>query len=386
MQHQQKTRSNYQRQVEALADAVRQQQLEAHTVSQWERVLAKTGDKYARRYFEGQIEVSRLRSAHHNIVAQSCQRAGHERAHRGSETGEGGRSQTELRQVIRAKSSLEMTLAAKGREKALIEQNDHRAKAAAFSMLGDRCRELGMGNNARTYEARARLEEANIRGFEGVVKGYDRKLEDMGVRTSAREQPETLESSLHRLERAEKHLEDYNKAHAAAMVAVRQMRELEETIQRLNLESAEPSRIEEVLYQRDVTAALAEKEALAAAQSYMSYQEDVCLARKAYDSLSLAMTGKPLEHLKPHSYKDDLEKIEHKETLHETEGNLEGPGRVVTERKISDTSVREPERDQPKADAGESDSHRRTVPEQRQHRVAVGVVVGQILQELDREM
>jgi hypothetical protein len=386
MQHQQKTQSNYQRQVEALAEAVRQQQVAAQAVSQWERVLGKTGDKYARRYFEGQLELSKLRAAHHNLVAQSCQRAGHERAYCDTETGEGSRTQTGVRQVIRAKSSLEMTLAAKGREKAVIEQNAHRAKAAAFSMLGDRCRELGMGNDARTYEARARLEEANIRGFEGVVRGYDRKLEDMGLRMSDREQPASLESSLHRLESAERHLEDYNRAHAAAMAAVRHVRELEETIQRLESESAERSKIEEVLYQRDVVAALAEKEALAAAQSYMSSQEEVYSARKAYDSLSLAMTGKPLDNLKPHSYQDDLEKIERRETLHETEGNLEGPGRVVTERRISDNSVREPERDQPKADTGESDSHRRTVPEQGQHRVAVGVVVGQILQELDREM
>ncbi len=391
MQPEERQKSHYQQQAEALAEAVERQQIADQAMKIWQSSLGNAIDEYESRYFEGKVTLSRLRVIHYNLIARSCQRSGHERTDPSTNSDRDDRTQTANREpAIRAKDSLEITLARKERDTAIGECDSHRAKARAFTMLGIRCRELGMESNARSYEARADLERAATHEFERVIKTSERRLEDLGVHPVAREKPSDLKNCFDGLEQADRNLDAYYHSRMRALIEVRQVQNLEVTIRDLEAahgsQATKPKEFEDTIYQRDMAAAHAEREVLASVEAYKRYQDELQSVYTDYNSLNRVLTGKPLERIKPHSYQDDLEKTESRETLHETEGNLEGPGRVVTERKISDTSVKEPERDQLKADSDDSDSHRRTIPEQRQHSVAVGVVVGQILQEMDREM
>lgn len=288
MQHQQKIDPHFQRRADALAEAIEQQQIAARAASQWQEVLDKAGDKYTRRYLEGQVELSKHRASHHNLVAQSCHQAGHERAPSSFNLASEGKSKTmDHEPLIRAKSCLEIALARKGRDKALSERDIHHAKAAAFTMLGDRCRELGIESWAGTYEARAGRESAAARGFDSVIRADDRKLEDLGVRTILREESPDLHNCLRCLENAERYLEDYNNAHARAISLMRQTLEFEPAIQKLEVNSAdqplkqmEQKQFHELADYRDLVAALAEREAIAAVLSYKSFQQEIQSAQE----------------------------------------------------------------------------------------------------------
>jgi hypothetical protein len=323
---------------------------------------------YARRYFEGQIELSRLRVVHYSLAAQSHQVTGRE-SERSSPPVAGP-------PVIRAKTSLEIALSQRGRDRAVSEREGHHAKAAAQTMLGDRFRELGMVERARRCEARASLEAASARGFDGVVKGYDKKLEDLGVREKAREASPTLQGGLDRLERAQRHLEAYNNSHAQAMGHVRNCGRLETEIQALEKQSGEdpqksPGRekLEEAIYRRDLAASLAEKEALAAVRCYGEFQDETQAARRDYESLSLALTGKSLKSIGASPEKTD-------------EGKPQPMSGVAVEKQNPQDGIAEPRETDP--EVGKPDTKHTAATQQPYRRVAAGVVVAQVLRELEK--
>ncbi|HYK89326.1 MAG TPA: hypothetical protein VE398_11180 [Acidobacteriota bacterium] len=376
---------------EALADALEQRQIAQQAASRWEEILQKTGDKYAKRYFEGQVELSKLRAAHYGVVAKSYLQPIHEQAATSPKVEHEGKTKTAPREpVIRAKASLEVALAERGRNKAVSEREAHQTRAAAYSMLADHCRELGMEGRAHMYEARASLESASARGFEGVIRGYDKKLEDLGVQTMTSKQSPDLEGSLDHLERAERDLENYNKSHAEAMGHLRKEQQIESQMQRLEADatdhasSIQRSHIEEANYQRDLVAALAEKEALAAARSYRSFQDGIQFAHKAYEALSLALAGNLLGTIRTSPDNDGHEKPGFQDVPHGDNGGSQNPAQVLADAKspadrFSETSESEPQ-------PSPMNSKQQTNPSQQYRSVAVGAVVGQLLRELERGM
>src|SRR5207249_5415426 len=72
---------------------------------------------------------------------------------------------------------------------------------------------------------------------------------------------------------------------------------------------------------------LAEAEAFDTVGSYKNFQREIASAEKAYEVLSRALTGNPAELTNTSPRRDASEKTEHSQTLRETQGNLEGPGR-----------------------------------------------------------
>ncbi len=362
------------------ADAVDQRQITAQAAGRWQAVLEKTGDKYARRYFEGQITLCNLRAAHQILLAQSSQGTR-------SPIPKDKSSSAARTPVIRAKSFLEISLAEKGRNKALAEGSAHRIKAAAFAMLADRWREMGMESRARTYEARASLESASARGFDSVIKAYDKKLEALDVHDVASKGTPDAQNGLDYLERAERNLEEYNRAHAEAMGHIRKARQVESEIHELEAnqtKSPEHARLEEAIYQRDMVTALAEEEALRAARCYGSFEGEIESARKVYEVLGLAVTGQPLELTKTYPSKDGQEKTQTPEITHQPAGNSQRPAQTVLGRRLSETSIAQPVKSEPQGE--QLDSKQTSSPNQPYRKVAVGVVVSQVLRELDRGM
>jgi hypothetical protein len=336
----------------------------------WKAVLEETRDKYARRFFEGQIELSNLRGVHYNLAVQSSMPP------RGEP--ESNPAPVIRPPVIRAKASLEIALSERGRNRAGTEREAHHAKAAAFAMLADRSRELGMESRARAYEARASLETASAHGFEGVIKGYDKKLEDLGVRERTRAEPASLQNSLDRLERAQRQLEDFYRSQVETMGHLRRCREIETEIEALEKDSADlPSKpegrekIEEAIYQRDTVAALAEKEALAAARCYRDFQHEVEAAHKSYEALDLAMTGSQAKTISAAPDNDG-----------HTEAHTQGL--VAAEEKPQDSGLSKPQESEPQIIEPET---KHTTTSRKPHgNVALGVVAGQLLRELERGM
>ena len=349
MQQQNKTVLRYSGDV---TEAIDRRNSAAQEARPWKTLLERTRDKYARRYFEGHIELSNLRAVHYNLAAQSSMRAGRE-----PESNPGPVTRPP---VIRAKASLEIALSERGRNRAVSEREAHHAKAAAFAMLADRSHELGMERRARAYEARASLETASARGFDGVIRGYDKKLEDLGVREKTREDPASLQNSLDRLERAQRYLEDCNKSHAQAMDHLRRCRQIETDIETLEKDSVDqPSKpegrekIEEAIYQRDTVSALAEKEALAAARCYRDFRHEVQAAHKSYETLSLALTGRPLKTIS---------------TAPDSGGHGKAPnqGLVAAEEKSQDAGISKPQKSEP-----QTESWKQSTPQLQINRIAM---------------
>src|SRR5213594_2500437 len=75
---QERTGLEYQQYAQGLAEAVEQQQAASLAAVHWREVLDKTEDRHARRYYEGLVQLSTLEALHHNLIAQSLQRAGHD--------------------------------------------------------------------------------------------------------------------------------------------------------------------------------------------------------------------------------------------------------------------------------------------------------------------
>ena len=84
--------------------------------------------------------------------------------------------------------------------------------------------------------------------------------------------------------------------------------------------------------------------------------------------------------------RDSSEKTEHSQTLRDAQGNLEGPGRSVTETRTSQTTIKEPELVKPGVQASKSDLNPATASGHPQHRPSAGAALGQILKEMDREL
>src|SRR5438067_13037637 len=96
-------------------------------------------------------------------------------------------------------------------------------------------------------------------------------------------------------------------------------------------------------------------EAFDTVASYKNFHKEIASSEKAYDVLSRALTGNPVELTNVSRGRDASEKTEHSQTLRDAQGNLEGPGRSVTETRISQTTIKEPELDKPGVQASESD-------------------------------
>jgi hypothetical protein len=366
MKQQEDLRPDYQRYATGLAEAVELQQAASREAIHWQAVRDRANDKHARQYFEGLAELSRLKAFHHNLVAQSLQQAGHGESDASFNSEAEDKTQPPVPEpASRAESSVEIDLARKGRDRVKTEHESHLVKAAALALLGERSRELGMEERAASYEYRGRRENATARGFQVVIKAYERRLEILGGRTSSREESPGLQNGFRRLARAERFLEEYNSAQASVMDHLRQL--------------------DGAVGQRDEHLKSAEKEALDAVTAYREFQKETQIVREAHRVLSPTTKDNQLESTVA-SHKSDLDIAERSQTLHESEGDLEGPGRTVTEKKISDTTIKEPAPHKPELQPDKSDITRPTASEQRRHRVAVAVVAGQILKEMDREM
>src|SRR5881409_2677012 len=70
----------YQHYAQSLAEAVERQQAASRAAAHWQEVLDMTEDRHARRYFEGLVKLSTLKALHHNLIAQSFERAGQDAA------------------------------------------------------------------------------------------------------------------------------------------------------------------------------------------------------------------------------------------------------------------------------------------------------------------
>src|SRR5438093_12336410 len=77
---QERTGLQYQQYAQGLAEAVELQQAASRAALHWQEALDMTEDRHARRYFEGLVKLSTLRALHHNLVAQSFERAGQDGA------------------------------------------------------------------------------------------------------------------------------------------------------------------------------------------------------------------------------------------------------------------------------------------------------------------
>jgi hypothetical protein len=196
----------------------------------------------------------------------------------------------------------ESVLIEKCRNRAFAEYHDHEVKAEAFLMLSERYKALGLDAQANAYNDQARLECATTRGFQSVVKAYDKKLEDLGFHGAA--------NKAGSLEAARQHLERYDRDRRAFEEHTLGVEKAEETLRTLEPKlvdrtatSAERKQFQEALYQRSRFERMAERDALNDAQSYKSFGLEIQSVEKSYDAFS-------------HSTRDDLEKtgIENSQT------------------------------------------------------------------------
>jgi hypothetical protein len=188
----------------------------------------------------------------------------------------------------------ESVLIEKCRNRAFAEYGDHQVKAEAFLMLSERYKALGLDAQANAYNDQARLESATTRGFQSVVKAYDKKLEDLGFHEVA--------NKAGSLDTARQHLERYDCDRRAFEEHMLRVEKAEETLQALEPKLVdrtatpdERKQFREALYQRNRFERMVENDALNAAQSYKSFGSEIQLVEQSYDALS-------------HSTRDDLEK------------------------------------------------------------------------------
>jgi len=190
---------------------------------------------------------------------------------------------------VRNKISPETALIEKGRDKAFSECSNHEVKAEAFQMLSERYRSLGLDDFANAYTDRARLESAATRGFQSVLKAYDKKLEDLGRRVI----PNGPRGDL---EHAEQYLGSYKGDRTAFSEHTLEVLEAEQTLRRLKPRIVEreltsferKQQFEEAASQRDRFMRAAEAEATNAALSYKGFQSEIQAAEKNYEALSRA--------------------------------------------------------------------------------------------------
>src|SRR5438876_4700679 len=126
---QERTGLEYQQYAEGLAEAVEQQQAASRAAAHWREVLDKTEDRHARRYFDGLVQLSTLKALHHNLIAQSFQRAGQEAAFAAvSRDDHESKPQTAAGETASPmKASSEIALIERGRNREMAESDAQQA-------------------------------------------------------------------------------------------------------------------------------------------------------------------------------------------------------------------------------------------------------------------
>src|SRR5438093_1865158 len=328
-QEHERTGLQYQQYAQGLAEAVEQQQAASRAAVHWREVLDMTEDRHARRYFEGMVQLSTLKALHHNLIAQSFQRAGQDAAFAAvNRDGHESKAQTVAGEPASpVKASSEIALIERVRNRALAEYDAHHAKTESFSLLGDRYRELGNDRMARTYHERARSQSAAARGFDTAVKVFDKKLEDLAIAKPTKEVCPDFRSSFRGLEHAERYLKDYDNGYAMVRNHTRRVLENETRIQKLEGESAsrprsalEHQQLKEAVDRGEKLKWLAEAEAFDTVGSYKNFQREIASAEKAYDALTRALTGNPAELTNVFPARDASENTEYSHTMQDARG------------------------------------------------------------------
>ena len=371
---------------EQLLENVEKEQAAARAARHWQEVLDRTQDPYARKYFEGLVNVSALKAVHNRLVGLAYDKASKGPAYETIIRDYEGKARTALHELAtKVKPSTETSLIEKGLARARMELAVHQDNAGAHELLQFRYQELGKHDLSQSYQDRARLENATSRGLTTVVTAYEAKLKSLEI---GKAEPRSLLPNLHQaqrtLERAEQHLEDSREAHQKVQAATREVAEIQKAITRLEKESSnrtltptEQKVFKEALEQRDKFTHAAEGQALNAAASYRQYQQNVKAAELAYDALSRALSGKGLDLA---AVGDEspapLEKAEQNTTVERGNGDLPGPGRGRQELHVTNAAIQEPELRKPAVALAREDYAR----------VPVGAVVQQTLKQVDHEL
>jgi len=343
MRHEQeRTGLQYQQWAQGLAEAVEQQQAASRDAIHWQEVLDKTATKGTRRYFEGLVKLSTLKALHHDLIAQSCQRAGH-----GTSSSAFSPDNNDGAPAGPAKPSSEMVAAEK-------------LNAGALSLLGECYRELGNERMALTCDERARRLESAPERASGTAN--DKKLEDVDKPEHTQRECSDLWSSFRSLENAERYLEDYNNGYASLRNHARRVLDSERTIRKLEdaCASRPQSSIEHRLLKKAVDGGeklnrLAETEAFDAAAAYKNFQNEIESAEKSYDALSRTLSGKPAQ-------------------LNNASPRIDTP------------LIRESEIGKPGLQESGADPNGPTASGQGRSRIIVAALISQTLKEIDREM
>lgn len=392
MRHDQETTGFHYQEPERLTEAIEQQQAASSTAGHGQGVLDKVQARNTRRYYEGLVKLSALKVLHQNLIAPSWHRAG-QNVSTSFKSDHEARTQTVATEPAnRLKSSAEITLIEKGRNRAQVEYQAHHAKAEAFGLLGDRYRELSSDRLAHEYHERARLESASARGFDTVIKAYDKKIEDLGDTRLTQESPDSR-TSFRSLEQADRYLEDYNSGYAKVCNHTRRLLANERTIQRLEAACAsrpqsavEHKLLKDAVDHGEKLKSLAETEAFNAVASYRNFQKEIESAEKAYDVLSRILTGNPAELASASVQGENSGNKDRLQTPLESDRDLEDPPCPVAETTISNKSTEEPELDKPEVQVSGSDLNHPKPSGHRQSRAIVAAVITQTLKEMDREL
>ena len=184
----------------------------------------------------------------------------------------------------------EVTLTEKGRNRALDEFIDHQIKAEGFLMLAGRYKLLGLEIHADSYNEQARMETATTRGFQAVIKAYDRKLEDLGIRRITREESVSTNQNRRNLQYADLEAGSQNSDPSKFYRHTEEVRKVEETLQKLEVKLAaggltplEKKQFGEAVDRRERGMWRAEKEAFSIAASRIHPQLENQTAEKIGD-------------------------------------------------------------------------------------------------------
>jgi hypothetical protein len=195
------------------------------------------------------------------------------------------------------KTSLEIELLEKGRDRALEEFSGHQVKAEAFQMLSGRYRELGLESQSDAYLERGQLESAASRGFQAVLEAYDRKLSEAGIEKRPLEIPANLHTAYRSLELAEKFLDGSKSDYGACCDYSIQVLRAEETLKKLEsklvsrpLTPVEKEQFGKTAAERDRFLRMAEREAINSALAFEHFRSEIQSAEQAHNVFSRALT------------------------------------------------------------------------------------------------
>jgi hypothetical protein len=245
-------------------------------------------EEKARRYSEGLAKLGELRELHRSLNSQQLENGGIPL----------GENSVSGKAIGPTKTSLEITLLEKGRNRALEEYNDHRIKSEAFMNLAGRYRALGLEAQANAYNERGHLENAATKGFQAVLDAYDKKLNGLGITNAPEHAPKSLNMTYRSLQSAERFLEGYTSDISICCTHTLEVLKAEESLRKLEADQAvrqlapdEQKQLETAMNQRDRFVRMAEREALNAAVSFKHFQQETQSAEKSYDAFSRALTG-----------------------------------------------------------------------------------------------